>query len=99
YAQMSYVAISLSIAHFTHRVVWQNIGFALGIKLAVMGLATLGVATLWAAIFADVGVALIAIANAVRVQQKFSDSGISGLMKKPSPKHTDNEPVPCCDVC
>src|SRR5699024_2003517 len=72
--QPSKIPLAIDIAHFTHRIVWQNIGFAFGIKLAVMALALLGLATMWEAIFADVGVALIAIANAVRVQTHFTDS-------------------------
>src|SRR5699024_10273027 len=59
--QPSKIPLAINIANFTHRIVWQNIGFALGIKLLVMGLATIGMATMWEAIFADVGVALIAI--------------------------------------
>lgn len=60
---------AINIAHFTHRVVWQNIGFALGVKILVMVLAAIGMANMWEAIFADVGVALIAIANAIRIQR------------------------------
>jgi Cd2+/Zn2+-exporting ATPase len=66
--QPSKLPVGMDIANFTHRVVWQNIGMALGIKLLVMGLAALGIATMWEAIFADVGVALLAIANAIRIQ-------------------------------
>ncbi|HLR30991.1 MAG TPA: heavy metal translocating P-type ATPase [Fodinibius sp.] len=71
--QPSKIPTAIDIAHFTHRVVWQNIGFALGVKVLVMILAALGMATMWEAIFADVGVALIAIANAVRIQRKKYD--------------------------
>jgi len=68
--QPSKISTALNIANFTHRIVWENIIFAIGIKVLVLGLATLGMATMWEAIFADVGVALIAILNAVRIQQK-----------------------------
>jgi Cd2+/Zn2+-exporting ATPase len=44
----------------------QNVVFALGVKLAVLALGALGYASLWAAVFADVGVAVIAICNAMR---------------------------------
>ena len=51
----------------TRKIVWQNIAFALGIKLITLLLGVVGFATMWEAIFADVGVALIAILNAARV--------------------------------
>lgn len=70
--QPSKIPLAIRISKFTHRIVWQNIGFALGIKLLIMALAALGLANMWAAIFADVGVALIAIANAIRVQLRYS---------------------------
>lgn len=68
--QPSKIPIAIDIANFTHRVVWQNIIFALGVKILVMVLAAWGLATMWEAIFADMGVALIAIANAIRIQRK-----------------------------
>ncbi len=52
---------------FTRNIVLQNIVFALGIKLAVMALGAVGIATMWMAIFADVGVAILAILNATRI--------------------------------
>jgi len=70
--QPTKIPLAVRISRFTHRIVWQNIGFALGIKVLIMALAAFGLANMWAAIFADVGVALIAIANAIRVQLKFS---------------------------
>lgn len=60
------IATALKVAHKTRRIVKQNIVFALGVKLGVMLLAFIGYTSMWAAIFADVGVALLAIANAVR---------------------------------
>lgn len=71
--QPSKISTALDIANFTHRIVWENIIFAIGIKVLVLGLATVGMATMWEAIFADVGVALIAILNAVRIQRKSFD--------------------------
>ena len=47
-------------------IVWQNIIFALGIKLLILVLAALGIANMWLAVFGDVGVAIIAILNAMR---------------------------------
>lgn len=56
-------------ARATHKIVIENISFALGVKLAILLLGILGIANLWEAVFADVGVALIAIANAMRLQR------------------------------
>ncbi|WP_375505186.1 heavy metal translocating P-type ATPase [uncultured Nostoc sp.] len=65
----SKVAEAIQIARKTRRIVWQNIGFALAIKGVFIGLGILGVATMWEAVFADVGVALLAIFNATRVMK------------------------------
>jgi Cd2+/Zn2+-exporting ATPase len=59
---------ALGVARQTRNVVWQNIGLALGVKALVMILGAFGIATLWEAVFADVGVALLAILNAVRIR-------------------------------
>jgi len=58
---------AIDMARFTKRIVWQNIIFALGVKVIFLLLGALGFANMWAAIFADVGVALLAILNATRV--------------------------------
>ena len=58
----------IEIAGKTRRIVWQNIVFAMGVKAAVLALGALGMATMWEAVFADVGVALLAILNAMRVK-------------------------------
>jgi len=63
----SKVAEAIAIARRTHRIVWQNIGLALGVKALFILLGAVGLATLWEAVFADVGVALLAILNASRV--------------------------------
>ena len=60
---------AIQIAKKTNKIVWQNIIFALGIKIIVLILGAGGVATMWEAIFADVGVALIAVLNAMRVMK------------------------------
>ena len=62
----SQIARAISIARKTMAIVWENIVFALGIKLAVLALAAVGIANMWMAVFADVGVAVIAILNAMR---------------------------------
>lgn len=62
----SKIASAIRIARKTMRIVWQNIVFALGVKFAVLVLAAVGLATMWLAVFADVGVAILAIFNAMR---------------------------------
>jgi Cd2+/Zn2+-exporting ATPase len=57
---------AIKIAKKTKRIIWQNIVFALGVKVIVMILGAMGMATMWAAVFADVGVALIAVLNSMR---------------------------------
>ena len=60
------IATAIDIARKTMRIAWQNIVFAIGIKGIVLVLGALGYAGLWAAIFADVGVTILAIFNAMR---------------------------------
>ena len=60
------VALAIRISRKTLRIVRENIIFALGVKAAVLILGALGFATMWAAVFADVGVSVIAILNAMR---------------------------------
>lgn len=60
---------ALEIAHYTKKIIWQNIAFALVIKLGFIILGMFGVANMWEAVFADVGVALLAILNATRVRR------------------------------
>ncbi len=63
----SRIADAIRVGKATRRIVKQNIVLALGVKVAVMLLGAFGFAGLWAAVFADVGVALVAIANSLRV--------------------------------
>jgi Cd2+/Zn2+-exporting ATPase len=65
----SKIATARRIARTTHSVVWQNIWLAFIVKGIVLALGAGGVATMWEAVFADVGVALLAILNAVRIQR------------------------------
>jgi len=65
----SKISTAIEIANKTNKIVWQNIAFALGVKVIVMVLGAGGVATMWEAIFADVGVALIAVLNAMRAMK------------------------------
>ncbi|MDK2799377.1 MAG: Zn2+/Cd2+-exporting ATPase [Clostridiales bacterium] len=66
----SKLASAIKIANRTRYIVWQNIIFALGVKGLVLLLGAIGMATMWEAVFADVGVALIAVLNAMRVMNK-----------------------------
>ena len=63
----SKVAEAIQIARKTHNIVWQNIIFAMSVKGIFIALGVFGLATMWEAVFADVGVALAAIFNATRV--------------------------------
>ena len=63
----SKVPVAIKIAKRTLGIARQNIAIALGVKGAVLALGALGIATMWAAVFADVGVTLIAVLNAIRV--------------------------------
>lgn len=60
---------AIKVAKKTNRIVMQNIVFALGVKLLIMILAFFGITSIWFAIFADVGVALIALMNALRAMR------------------------------
>ena len=62
----SKIAAAIRISQGTLRIVKQNIIFAIGVKLAVLALGAFGLATMWEAVFADVGVTVIAILNAIR---------------------------------
>ncbi|NBG87294.1 heavy metal translocating P-type ATPase [Isachenkonia alkalipeptolytica] len=69
----SKIAKAIGIGRRTRKIVWQNIILALGVKLVFLILGAMGKATLWEAVFADVGVALLAILNAMRVMQGKDD--------------------------
>jgi len=63
----SKVAIAIDVAKRTRNIVWQNIIFAMGVKLIFIVLGVFGIATMWEAVFGDMGVALIAVFNAIRI--------------------------------
>ena len=67
--QPSKIAKAIKIGRSTRRIVYQNIALAFGVKAVVLVLGAGGLATMWEAVFADVGVALLAILNAVRLQK------------------------------
>ncbi len=64
------IAQAVSIARRTQAIARQNVVFAIGVKLAVLGLAAAGAATMWMAVFADVGVTVLAVLNAMRALSK-----------------------------
>jgi Cd2+/Zn2+-exporting ATPase len=66
--QPSKVPTIIRVSKITRNIVWQNICLAMGVKLLVLILGAGGIATLWEAVIADVGVALLAILNAIRIQ-------------------------------
>lgn len=68
--QPSKIARAIKIGRSTRSIVWQNIVLAFGVKIIVLILGAGGLATMWEAVFADVGVALLAILNAVRLQYR-----------------------------
>ena len=63
------VVNAIDLAKKTRKIVWQNIGFAMGVKLFFILLGVFGIATMWEAVFGDMGVAIIAILNAMRVMK------------------------------
>ncbi len=67
--QPSKIVAAIRIGKITRNIVWQNITLAMVVKIAVLVLGAGGIATLWEAVIADVGVALLAILNAVRIQR------------------------------
>lgn len=67
--QPSKIVTAIKIGKATNKIVWQNIALAFGVKVIVLALGAGGLATMWEAVFADVGVALLAILNAVKIQR------------------------------
>ncbi|RKY03894.1 cadmium-translocating P-type ATPase [Candidatus Poribacteria bacterium] len=65
----SKVVTAIQIARKTRRITWQNVWFALSVKAIVLGLGFLGMATIWEAVFADVGVALLTVLNSLRAMR------------------------------
>jgi len=61
---------AIKIARFTKQIVWQNIVMSLGVQILFLFLATLGISSLWEAVFADVGVSLLAVFNAMRAMKQ-----------------------------
>ncbi len=70
----SKIALAIRIARRTLGIAKQNVWFAIGIKIAVLVLAAFGIATLWMAVFADVGVTVLAVLNAMRALNGYTAS-------------------------
>lgn len=66
----SKIVSAIKISQKTKKIVWQNITFALGVKVVLLICGAFGVATMWEAVFGDVGVTLIAVLNAMRAMKK-----------------------------
>ncbi|GAA5220420.1 heavy metal translocating P-type ATPase [Membranihabitans marinus] len=67
--QPSKLITAIKIARSTQRIIWQNIYLVFAVKILVLILGAIGYASMWEAVFADVGLALVAIANAIRLQK------------------------------
>jgi len=63
------IVSAIQIARKTRGIVWQNILFAMGIKVVLLILAAFGMATMWEAVFGDVGVTIIAVLNSMRAMK------------------------------
>lgn len=72
HGRMSELLTAFSVSHTTHRIVVENITFSLGIKLLILLLGAMGMASMWAAVFSDVGVALLCILNAMRIFSRYT---------------------------
>lgn len=69
-SEMQAIPNAITIAKETGRIAWQNVGFALGVKALIMVAGLLGYASMWAAVFADTGVAMLCVLNSVRILYK-----------------------------
>ncbi len=68
------IALAIRIARRTIRIAHENVAFAIGVKVAVLLLAAVGLGTMWMAVFADVGVTVLAVLNAMRAMHKINNS-------------------------
>lgn len=66
-SEMGAIAKAISIARRTSKIAWQNVVFALGVKAVIMAAGLMGYASMWAAVFADTGVAMLCVLNSVRI--------------------------------
>ena len=68
---LSKIPTAIDIAKYTNRIIKQNLGFAVSIKIAILILSSLGLVNMWFAVFADTGVTLLAILNTLKIIKKF----------------------------
>ena len=89
--QPSKIAMAVRIARRTLRIARQNVWFAIGIKVAILGLATVGLGTMWMAVFADVGVTVLAVLNAMRAlrNSRLFHLNLESRVAFPYPQHGD----------
>ena len=69
-SEMESIPQAIEIAKSTNSIAWQNVVFALVVKIAVMFLGLAGFASMWMAVFADTGVAMLCVINSVRILYK-----------------------------
>ena len=69
-SEMTSIPKAIALAKETTRIAWQNVGFALGVKAVIMVAGLLGYASMWAAVFADTGVAMLCVLNSIRILYK-----------------------------
>lgn len=69
-SEMKAIPQAIAIARETNRIAWQNVIFALVIKVIIMAAGLAGYASMWAAVFADTGVAMLCVLNAIRILYK-----------------------------
>ena len=69
-SEMKSIPQAIAIARETNRIAWQNVIFALVIKVIIMAAGLAGYASMWAAVFADTGVAMLCVLNAIRILYK-----------------------------
>lgn len=65
------IATAMEISHYTRRVIYQNLVFAISVKVVILGLSVVGLANMWWAVFADTGVTVLAILNTLKILRKF----------------------------
>ena len=68
---LSKIPTAIDIAKYTNRIIKQNLGFAVSIKIAILILSSLGLVNMWFAVFADTGLTLLAILNTLKIIKKF----------------------------
>ena len=68
--ELNKILDAIDISRFTNKIIKENLIFAIGIKVLVLILSALGIASMWQAVFADVGVTLLTILNSLRILKR-----------------------------